>query len=157
MGGGGFTMEPVGGALDEFVLGLTTSPIPKICFLPTASGDPGEQIGRFHAAFAGRSCEPVHLSLFRLGAHPVDLRSYLLAQDIVYVGGGSMRNMLAIWRAHGLDEILRECWEQGTVLAGVELAQFKAQKAHVDGLLDGARPRKMAAADNRPSPASLQR
>jgi dipeptidase E len=119
MGGGGFTMEPVGGALDEFVLGLTKSPIPKICFLPTASGDPGEQIGRFHAAFAGRPCEPVHLSLFRLGAHPVDLRSYLLAQDIVYVGGGSMRNMLAIWRAHGLDEILRECWEQGTILAGL--------------------------------------
>jgi peptidase E len=61
----------------------------------------------------------VHLSLFRLGSHPVDLRSYLLAQDIVYVGGGSMRNMLAIWRAHGLDEILRECWEQGTILAGL--------------------------------------
>ncbi|MEA2176973.1 MAG: hypothetical protein QOG77_270 [Solirubrobacteraceae bacterium] len=119
MGGGGFTMEPVGGALDEFVLGLSRSPFPKICFLPTASGDPSEQIARFHAAFAGRPCEPAHLSLFRLGAHPVDLRSHLLAQDIVYVGGGSMRNMLAIWRAHGLDEILRECWEQGTVLAGL--------------------------------------
>jgi dipeptidase E len=119
MGGGGFTMEPVGGALDEFVLGLSRSPVPRICFLPTASGDPSEQITRFHAAFAGRPCEPVHLSLFRLGANPVDLRELLLSQDIVYVGGGSMRNMLAIWRAHGLDEILRECWEQGTVLAGL--------------------------------------
>jgi peptidase E len=119
MGGGGFTMEPVGGALDEFVLGLSRSPVPRICFLPTASGDPNEQIARFHAAFAGRPCEPVHLSLFRLGRNPVDLREHLLAQDIVYVGGGSMRNMLAIWRAHGLDAILRECWEQGTVLAGL--------------------------------------
>jgi len=119
MGGGGFTMEPVGGALDEFVLGLARRAVPRICFLPTASGDPGEQITRFHAAFADRPCEPVHLSLFRLGEHPVDLRAHLLAQDIIYVGGGSMRNMLAIWRAHGLDEILREAWEQGTVLAGL--------------------------------------
>jgi dipeptidase E len=119
MGGGGFTMEPVGGALDELVLGLAKAPVPRICFLPTASGDPGEQIARFHAAFADRPCVPVHLSLFRLGANPVDLRAHLLAQDVVYVGGGSMRNMLAIWRAHGLDVILRECWERGTVLAGL--------------------------------------
>jgi dipeptidase E len=119
LGGGGFTMEPVGGALDEFVLGLSGKPVPRICFLPTASGDPGEQITRFHAAFADRPCEAAHLSLFRLGSHPVDLREYLLSQDIVYVGGGSMRNMLAIWRAHELDVILRECWEQGTVLAGL--------------------------------------
>jgi peptidase E len=119
MGGGGFTMEPVGGALDEFVLALTPRPVPRICFLPTASGDPNEQIARFHAAFADRPCEPTHLSLFRLGQHPVDLRRHLLEQDLIYVGGGSMRNMLAIWRAHGLDEILREAWEQGTVLAGL--------------------------------------
>jgi dipeptidase E len=119
MGGGGFTMEPVGGALDEFVLGLARKPVPRICFLPTASGDPGEQIARFYAAFADRPCEAVHLSLFRLGANPVDLRTHLLSQDIVYVGGGSMRNMLAIWRAHELDVILRECWDQGTVLAGL--------------------------------------
>ncbi len=70
MGGGGFTMEPVGGALDEFVLGLVKRAVPRICFLPTASGDPGEQITRFHAAFADRPCEPVHLSLFRLGPQP---------------------------------------------------------------------------------------
>jgi peptidase E len=119
MGGGGFTMEPVGGALDELVLGLASRPVPHICFLPTASGDPSEQIARFHAAFADRPCEPTHLSLFRLGQHPVDLRTHLLEQDVIYVGGGSMRNMLAIWRAHGLDEILREAWEQGTVLAGL--------------------------------------
>lgn len=119
MGGGGFTTEPVGGALDELVLGLASRPVPRICFLPTASGDPNEQIARFHAAFADRPCEPVHLSLFRLGRHPVDLRAHLVEQDVIYVGGGSMRNMLAIWRAHGLDEILREAWEQGTVLAGL--------------------------------------
>jgi peptidase E len=119
MGGGGFTMEPVGGALDELVLGLARRAVPRICFLPTASGDPTEQITRFHAAFGDRPCQPVHLSLFRLGRHPVDLRAFVLAQDIIYVGGGSMRNMLAIWRAHGLDHILREAWAKGVVLAGL--------------------------------------
>ena len=119
MGGGGFTMEPENPALDHFLLTLVDRREPRVLFLPTASGDPGEQIARFHAAFADRPCVPVHLSLFRLGSNPVDLRAHLLAQDIVYVGGGSMRNMLAIWRAHELDVILRECWEQGTVLAGL--------------------------------------
>ena len=47
------------------------------------------------------------------------LRELLLSQDIVYVGGGSMRNLLAIWRVHGLDTILREAWERGVVLAGL--------------------------------------
>jgi dipeptidase E len=117
MGGGGFTMEPAGGPLDEFVLGLGRRPVPKICFLPTASGDPNEQIARFQAAFAHRPCQAMHLSLFRM--RPVDLRELLLAQDIVYVGGGSMRNMLAIWRAHKLDVILRECWESGVALVGL--------------------------------------
>jgi dipeptidase E len=150
MGGGGFTMEPVGGALDELVLGLARKPVPRICFLPTASGDPGEQIARFYAAFGDRPCDAAHLSLFRLGANPVDLRSHLLAQDIVYVGGGSMRNMLAIWRAHELDVILRECWEQGTVLAGLSagamcwfqggITKSSGRPAPVDGLglLDGS-------------------
>ncbi len=150
LGGGGFTMEPVGGALDEFVLSLSGKPVPRICFLPTASGDPGEQITRFHAAFADRPCEAAHLSLFRLGTNPVDLRQYLLSQDIVYVGGGSMRNMLAIWRAHGLDAILRECWEQGTVLAGLSagamcwfqggITTSSGRPAPVEGLglLDGS-------------------
>jgi dipeptidase E len=118
MGGGGFTMEPVGGALDELVLGLASRPVPRICFLPTASGDPNEQIARFHAAFADRPCEPVHLSLFRLGQHPVDLRTYLLEQDVIYVGGGNVVSLLGTWRAHGLDEVLAEAWRRGVVLCG---------------------------------------
>jgi peptidase E len=119
MGGGGFTMEPDNPALDEFILGLAATREPRICFLPTASGDADEQVRRFYATFGDRPCHPTHLSLFRLGREPVDLHASLLGQDIVYVGGGSMRNMLAIWREHGLDAILRAAWEQGTVLAGL--------------------------------------
>jgi peptidase E len=119
MGGGGFTMEPDNTVLDEYILGLARRPVPRVCFLPTASGDPLDHITRFYEAFSDLPCEPTDLSLFRLGRRPVDLRALLHAQDIVYVGGGSMRNMLAIWRVHELDAILRECWARGIVLAGL--------------------------------------
>jgi dipeptidase E len=119
MGGGGFTADPGDPALDELVLQLAAKPVPRILFLPTASGDPRDQIGRFHAAFGDRPCEPDVLSLFRLADVRRPLRDIVLSQDIVYVGGGSMRNLLAIWRVHGLDRLLRDAWERGVVLAGL--------------------------------------
>src|SRR3954470_2534753 len=120
MGGGGFTMEPENPALDDFVLGLAEGiAVPKICLLPTASGDGEAQIRQFHATFGARGCEPMYISLFRLGSRPVPLRETLLAQDIIYVGGGSMLGLLAVWRALGHDVILREAWESGVVLAGL--------------------------------------
>jgi dipeptidase E len=119
LGGGGFTAPPGDPALDELVLHLAGSPVPRILFLPTASGDPREQIARFHGAFGDRPCEPEVLSLFRLADVRRPLRDIVLSQDVVYVGGGSMRNLLAIWRVHGLDRILRDAWERGVVLAGL--------------------------------------
>jgi peptidase E len=119
MGGGGFTMEPENPVLDDFVLSLTEAPIPRILFLPTASGDPTAQIIAFHGRFGDRGCRAEHLSLFRLQGMRGSLRDILLDQDIVYIGGGSMRNLLAIWRAHGLDALLIEAWERGVVLAGL--------------------------------------
>ncbi len=119
MGGGGFTMEPTNPLLDDFVLTLTRSLEPRILFLPTASGDTNTQINAFYARFGGRACVPAHLSLFRLGDLDCSLEELVLGQDIVYVGGGSMRNLLAIWRAHRLDQILTEAYHGGTVLAGI--------------------------------------
>jgi peptidase E len=119
MGGGGFTMEPENPALDDYVLSLADAPMPRICLLPTASGDGEAQIRQFHATFGSRACEPMHISLFRLGSRPVPLRETLLNQHVIYVGGGSMLGLLAVWRALGLDVILRECWEAGVVLAGL--------------------------------------
>lgn len=118
MGGGGFTMERTP-ALDRFVLSLTEAQIPRVCFLPTASGDPREQLTRFYERFGGWPCEPSSLSLFHLGRDRVDPVEHLLAQDAIYVGGGSMRNMLAIWREHGIDLAMRAAWQQGVVLAGL--------------------------------------
>jgi peptidase E len=92
---------------------------PRILFLPTASGDPAAQIAAFHDRYADRACAATHLSLFRLHGTRRPLRETVLEQDVIYIGGGSMRNLLAIWRAHGLDALLREAWERGVVLAGL--------------------------------------
>jgi peptidase E len=119
MGGGGFTMEPNNPLLDDFVLSLARTGEPRILFLPTASGDTTTQINAFKSRFADRTCVHEHLSLFRLRETSRSLREIVLEQDIVYVGGGSMRNLLAIWEAHGLQTLLIEAWEAGTVLAGL--------------------------------------
>jgi dipeptidase E len=119
MGGGGFSARPGDPELDAYVVEQARRPNPSICLLPTASGDPDDQIARFYRAFHELDCTPSHLSLFRLGSRPVDIRERLLAQDVVYVGGGSMSNLLAIWRVHKLDEILYEAWRRGIVLCGI--------------------------------------
>ena len=119
MGGGGFTMRERSPALDQLVLALTGKPVPRICFLPTASGDPQEQVTRFHERFSGWPCEPSTLSLFHLGRDRLDPVEHLLAQDVIYIGGGSMRNMLAVWREHHIDDAMRVAWESGVVLAGL--------------------------------------
>ncbi len=117
MGGGGFTMEPENLALDRYVLSLSPEERPRVCFLPTASGDAEEYIENFHRSFATLSCRPAHLSLF--GREISDLRGFLLDHEVIYVGGGNSLNMLAVWRAHGLDRILEEAWKKGVILAGV--------------------------------------
>jgi dipeptidase E len=112
-------MEAEPSVLDDYVLSLAPAREPRVCLLPTAGGDSEEQIRRFRIAFGDRLCAPSVISLFRLGREPVPLRDHLLAQDVIYVGGGSMINLLALWRAHGLDAILREAWQAGIVLAGL--------------------------------------
>jgi dipeptidase E len=119
MGGGGFTMPERNPALDRLVLSLTGKPVPKICFVPTASGDRGDLAMRFRQRFDPWPCEPSVLSLFQLGRNRIDPVEHLLAQDAIYVGGGSMRNLLAIWREHGIERAMRTAWESGVVLAGV--------------------------------------
>ena len=117
LGGGGFSMEPDNLALDRYILGLARRDEPRICFIPTASGDAIDYIDRFYAAFAPMACEPTHLSLFK--PPTADLRAFVQEQDVFYVGGGSTRNLLVLWREWGLDTMLREAWERRAVLAGI--------------------------------------
>ena len=118
-GGGGFSMESGNPLLDDYVLSLTGKERPKVCFLPSASGDADHYIVRFYREFAGVRAEASHISLFRRHRSQFDLREHLLAQDLIYVGGGSLVSLLGVWRAHGLDRILAEAWERGTVLCGL--------------------------------------
>ncbi|MGI8460031.1 MAG: Type 1 glutamine amidotransferase-like domain-containing protein [Solirubrobacterales bacterium] len=118
-GGGGFSMESGNPLMDDYVLSLTGKQRPKVCFLPSASGDADHYVVRFYREFAGARAEASHISLFRRGRSAVDLREHLLAQDLIYVGGGSLVSLIGVWRAHGLDEILCEAWERGIVLCGL--------------------------------------
>jgi dipeptidase E len=117
-GGGGFSQESGNPLLDDYVLGLTGTTSPRVCFLPTASGDADHYIVRFYNAFRDRA-RSSHVSLFRRERGVPDIRSHLLAQDLIYVGGGSLISLLGVWRAHGIDEILREAYEAGVILCGL--------------------------------------
>ncbi|HEV2293697.1 MAG TPA: peptidase E [Tepidisphaeraceae bacterium] len=117
MGGGGFSLEPRNLRLDRYVLGLARSKRPRICFVPTASGDSRGYVQRFYAAMKKHDCRPSDLGLFRRNDH--DPGAHLLAQDVIYVGGGNTANLLAVWRLHGVDRAMREAWRRGVVLCGV--------------------------------------
>jgi dipeptidase E len=117
LGGGGFSEEPENPLLDRYILSLSSKPRPKICFIPTASGDSDGYIARFHEAFNKMACEPIHLSLFR--GPTATLESYLSDVDIIYVGGGNTRNLMVLWREWGLDAVLKKAWERGVILAGI--------------------------------------
>jgi peptidase E len=117
-GGGGFSQESGNPLLDDYVLGLTESSSPRVCFLPTASGDADHYIVRFYNAFRDRA-RPSHISLFRRERGVSDIRPHLLAQDLIYVGGGSLVSLLGVWRAHGIDSMLRDAHEAGVILCGL--------------------------------------
>jgi dipeptidase E len=117
LGGGGFSMEPTNPKLDEYILSLSGKAHPKVCFVPTASGDSDDYIVRFYDAFTVERSQPSHLRLFSRKVQ--DLRGFLLNQDVIYVGGGATASLLAVWRLHGLDVILREAWERGIILSGI--------------------------------------
>jgi peptidase E len=143
-GGGGFSMEAGNRLLDDYVLALTGKARPRVCFVPTASGDADHYVVRFYQHF-GPCSDASHLSLFRRerGCR-LQAREHLLDQDLIYVGGGSVISMLGVWRAHGIDAILREAWARGIVLCGLSagslcwfaqgMSAFHGEPAAVEGI-----------------------
>lgn len=124
MGGGGFSMEPENPLLDDFVLSLSRRQPAQVCFLPTASADSPAYVARFYRAFARRSlATDVTLSdPSNFPRHPArsgEIADVLAEQDVIYVGGGNTANLLAIWRTHGIDRMLKDAWRRGAVLTGV--------------------------------------
>lgn len=116
IGGGGFYRDPENLELEKYVIRQSGAENPRICFVPTASGEPDHYIASFYSAFLKLGCRPSVLTLFK---RTPDLRSFLLEQDVIYVGGGNTKSLLAVWRDWGVGEILREAWESGIVLTGV--------------------------------------
>jgi peptidase E len=114
LGGYGDTDEQTR-LLLQHVLGLTGVERPRVLCVPTAVGDSSEGITRFYERYAGLG-ELSHMRFFPYP--PPDLRERVLAQDAIFVGGGNTANMLAIWRVHGFDLLLREAWESGVLLFG---------------------------------------
>jgi len=119
---GGFARDPAGrlrpAALFDHALALTGRERPRVCLLATAQGDAPAALAALYGALAERDLRPSHLAL-----HPMpsvdDPRRHLLQQDLIWVDGGSVANLLAVWRVHRLDAALREAWDAGVVLAGV--------------------------------------
>lgn len=117
MGGGGFSMEPENPLLDRYVIARTGVERPRVCFLSQASGESFQYIINFYRAFNLLNCPCSHLSLFQ--PHTADIAGFLMEQQLIYVGGGNTRSMLALWREWHLDTILLDAAINGTVLAGV--------------------------------------
>jgi peptidase E len=109
---------------------------PRLCMVATAVGDDSARLAAAHNAFTKIGFLSSHLRLFPMPNYD-DVRAHLLAQDVIWVGGGSTANLLALWRLHGLDVILRECWESGVVLAGVSAGSLCW---HVGGTTDSFGP-----------------
>ena len=113
MGGG----QDVGDPVFRYAADLVDRPRPKVCLVPTAASAVPISVMRFLSVFPADAFEPTYLDLFDRDDR--DLRDFVCSQDLIFVGGGNTANLLAVWRVHGLDDILREAWESGVVLAGL--------------------------------------
>jgi len=103
--------------LMRFFIGLTGKPNPKVCLLPTASGDSAESIVAYYDVMNQLDCRPRHLRLFQ-PSRVDDFEAVLMDMDPIYVGGGNTLNMLAIWKAQGIDRVLQKALNKGIVLGG---------------------------------------
>jgi len=109
---------------------------PALCFVGTASGDQAWFRAELDEAARAVGLRPSHLVLFPMPNVP-DIEEHILAQDVVWVGGGSVANLLAVWRVHGVDRIMRTAWEAGVVLSGVSAGSLCW---HVGGTTDSFGP-----------------
>jgi len=138
IGGGGFYRNGENLELEKYIIRQSGAENPRVAFVPTASGEPDHYIASFYAAFLRLGCRPSVLTLFKRAP---ELRSFLLAQDVIYVGGGNTKSLLAVWRDWGVAEVIREAWESGVVLAGVSAGAICwFEQGLTDSFSDGLRP-----------------
>ena len=116
IGGGGFGRSLGNLKIEKYIVSLVNKKVSKICFIPTASGDNDLYKLNFYRAFSKLNCETSHIDFF---SRTEELEEKILSQDIIYVGGGNTKSMLAVWRDWNLNLILKKAYENGIVMSGV--------------------------------------
>lgn len=119
LGGGGFSDDPDNPLLDEYILKQSGKSKPKILFLPTAGGDHEDYIVKFYRSYRKLNCKPTHLALTKKNFSFTRLEETVLEQDIIFVGGGSPRFLMQVWRKTGMDRIIKKAWKGGIILSGM--------------------------------------
>ena len=116
IGGGGFGRTPGEGLIEKYILDQSEKDVPNICFIPTATGDNEAYKVNYYSTFSKLECSPSHLDFFK---RTPDLKELILKQDVIFVGGGNTKSMLAVWKDWGLDLLLKEAYEKGVIMSGV--------------------------------------
>jgi len=117
LGGHNLTTGDEDVALSRYILNQVPAERPRICFLSQGSGEDAFYVANFYRHFLALNALPSDLSLFK--PHTADIAGFLLDHDIIYVGGGNTKSLLALWKEWSVDRMLRQAWEQGTLLSGV--------------------------------------
>ena len=116
IGGGGFGREIKNLKIEKYIVSQSTKKNPSICFIPTATGDDRDYINNFYKAFDSLNCKTSHIDFFK---RTIKLKEHINKQDIIFVGGGNTKSMLAVWKEWELDKILYEAYKNGIIMSGV--------------------------------------
>ena len=116
IGGGGFGRNISSCLIEKYILSLSANNCPRICFLPTATGDDDNYIVRFYSVFTKLKCIPSHIEFFK---RTINLNDHIMNQDVVFVGGGNTKSMLSVWSDWGMNNILKEAYNKGVIMSGV--------------------------------------
>ena len=116
IGGGGFGRNSSSNLIEKYILNLSAKNTPKICFLPTATGDNDSYIVRFYSVFNRLNCKPSHIEFFK---RTTNIKKSIMDQDVVFVGGGNTKSMLAIWNDWGMSDLLKDAYNEGVIMSGV--------------------------------------
>ena len=116
IGGGGFGREIKDLKIEKYIVSQSSNKKPSICFIPTATGDDESDINNYYKAFDSLDCSTSHINLFK---RTIDLEKHINTQDIIFVGGGNTKSMLAVWKEWGLHYILQKAYNNGVIMSGV--------------------------------------
>ena len=116
IGGGGFGRNPSDRKIEQYIVNQQNKVNPNVCFIPTATGDNDAYKVNFYDVFTKLNCNPTHIDFFK---RTINLEEHIKQQDIIFVGGGNTKSMLAVWKDWGLDLLLKDAYERGVIMCGV--------------------------------------